>query len=629
MRVRPCSKRLQLLAAVLMNALGLLAGLYGVLAFKDNPSLDTIVRLDYLLWADFALTLAAVAINVKVFSASHSVASTYVLNLVYAVLLLYARLASTLQSMLDYDLMNPPVGTVYTPRALPLALLVVVLSALNLVPSLVHLLLSRPVALADAYTLHQVLERAKPTLARRLDIGTPRRAIPLAFLTAFIVRLYPELKYWPWHVGWDTVEYVAHLSDFLEKPNPFAPHYWMGGMRHIPPLLDIVLALPARLAGAWLAFKLYPPIAYGALAAVTCVFAARLSKDWRKGYVASLLSALYILNLRISWDYQRQLLGSILLLATLAALDTAALGPLSKATLLVLTALSHEVTAFAAVAVSAYWLWEALKRREKPAPPLVALTASTLLELWYWGAPVTPNPYTQVVPPGLVPYDYYSEAPQTLAYLVAGLAPLLLPASLSRHKPRYTAVAALALLLAGTSPLIAPYTAAATWYRFLIQVSPILAPVAFLALLETRADGRLVAAALAAAVALPSAYYIAGSPMTSKYASSIREFPYAMVPGNAPHVLAEMNKTAWLVAAGNHTAIAAEPSIARFIHLYMRNPSPQQLAWLWSSSATLPCNITVTPTLIVTQGELQRGPCNATIVPVDTNATFKVYLVKP
>ncbi|UNQ73140.1 hypothetical protein [Infirmifilum sp. NZ] len=227
-------ERLWLLTATALNALGLMAGLHGVAVFRENPSLVTMVRLDYLLWADFLLSLAAALMNVKAFWRTHSVASTYTLNLAYAALLVLARLASTIQSMLDYDLMNPPVGTLHTPRALPLALLIVPLSALNLVPSLAHLLLSQPILLADAPALHNLLAAARPLLAGKLSPNTPRRAVTLAFLTAFLLRLYPELKYWPWHIGWDTVEYTAHLQDFLERLNPFTAYHWMGAMRNTP-----------------------------------------------------------------------------------------------------------------------------------------------------------------------------------------------------------------------------------------------------------------------------------------------------------------------------------------------------------------------------------------------------------
>ncbi|PLJ76882.1 hypothetical protein [Infirmifilum sp. SLHALR2] len=106
-------------------------------------------------------------------------------------------------------------------------------------------------------------------------------------------------------------------------------------------------------------------------------------------------------------------------------------------------------------------------------------------------------------------------------------------------------------------------------------------------MLEANPDRRLLAVALAVTVALPSAYYLAGSPMTSKYTSAIREFPYAMVLGDTLRVLEEMNRTAWLVASLNHTPIVADPSPARFIHLYLRNPTPQQLTWL--NTATLTC----------------------------------------
>ena len=104
-----------------------------------------------------------------------------------------------------------------------------------------------------------------------------------SFALGFAVRVIPEVAWWPWHIGWDTVEYVARLMDFLVSPNPFQPHFWMVSLRNIPPLLDLVLALPAYIMGAWVTFKLYPPLAFGALATMSAFFAGRalkLSPGW-------------------------------------------------------------------------------------------------------------------------------------------------------------------------------------------------------------------------------------------------------------------------------------------------------------------------------------------------------------
>ncbi|MEZ0394618.1 MAG: hypothetical protein ABWK00_06220, partial [Desulfurococcaceae archaeon] len=428
-----------------------------------------------------------------------------------------------------------------------------------------------------------------------------------------------------------------HLLDFAQRPYPFEPHYWMRVMRNIPPLLDVLL-LPAALLGhAWTTFKLYPPIAYAALAAAAVLYAQRaLGLGWRGGVLAGLATALYILNLRISWDYQRQLLGSVLMILSLAYLDSRRRWGAGEATvaaaLLVLTALSHEVTALASIFLAAAYAHAAARRSDWAAltAGLAALAFSALLELWYWGPArlVVPSEYTAVLPPGLVPYNAVDSTREAVSYLVAGFGPTLPLAliAISALRPRYTAVALGTLLAAGLSPLVAPYTAVVTWYRFLIGVAPIVAPLAVAGLLRATCDGRVIAAYLLF-LAVPGILFAYSFSQASMLATSLREFPPALIPAGVDR-LKDWSQLAQYFAENPPAGpiLVEDESTARWVHLAIRNPTPSTLVWAFPISQV--CNLSSAsgPLILVTRGKL-----NLTCGPLTLlyNGTYKVYRLDP
>ncbi|MEM4848102.1 MAG: hypothetical protein QXM55_00505 [Ignisphaera sp.] len=86
------------------------------------------------------------------------------------------------------------------------------------------------------------------------------------------------------------------------------------------------------LVDPWVVFKFYPSLAFGILASLSAIIVVKVyNKSWKIGLLAAIATTVFILNLRISWDYQRQLLGSIFMLASIIALELWEIRSFSKA----------------------------------------------------------------------------------------------------------------------------------------------------------------------------------------------------------------------------------------------------------------------------------------------------------
>ena len=273
---------------------------------------------------------------------------------------------------------------------------------------------------------------------------------------------------------------MAHLEDFLQDPGLFKPYFWMGSMRKLPPLLDLILAPIALLIGSWLTFKFYAPIAYGFLTASTSYLSEKVLKlDKRYALLTAIATAFYILNLRISWDYLRQLLGTIFMILSIIFIESYKNTPnsqkhLASATITLLAALSHEVTAVVS-ATLLLPLTISSSRQHKKIPTAIyatAFIATVALLLWYSKTPVRYNPYLGAVPPGIVSYrNPISTTQEVISYFIVGyglLVPTALAATPHYLHNKYYLLSITILFTAGLSPLIAPYTAITTWYRFMI-----------------------------------------------------------------------------------------------------------------------------------------------------------------
>jgi hypothetical protein len=188
-----------------------------------------------------------------------------------------------------------------------------------------------------------------------------------------------------------------------------------------------------------------------------------------------------------------------------------------------------------------------------------------------------------------VSFDYS----EVVAYLVAGYGitlPLVLVV-LAKYKKPYIASTIIVLLLAGVSPLIAPYSSVATWYRFLIGIAPLASTLSVIGLVDSLKNKWIILLYLVIA-SLPGLAFTYGYNWSLDYYRALREFPSTLTPAPADNKLLE---TLYFFKENNDLAreaiIIAHPDYARYIHLAIRNPDPSRLIWMsWATNETI-CKI--------------------------------------
>jgi hypothetical protein len=576
----------------LLSVLSLVLMITGLLRY--NPLLTGKVTYDYFVWASTILSLISVYGELRRLR-DKPLYSTILLLVVGGVFVVEGGVVSILYNysyMLGY--FNGLIGSTYTLEGFTWSLLVLAGSFIVALTNVLHAVLGGVVfvkpqpRLIDAYTGLTAIARYVARIFEKYVV-----LVALAvWLVAFTYRFIAELHHRPWLIGWDTPEYAAHLMDYVEKLNPFTSYYWIGGLRNTPPLLVVLLSPFTLITDAWTIFKVYPSVAYGLLAALSSLIAVRVYKrSWRVGLLAGLFTTLYVLNLRISWDYQRQLLGSVVMLATILLLEEWGVVrgfKQSITALMMLTAcgLSHEVTGLTGFTLSLVLMYHGLKKgsRHSVFSGLMGAVVNALLETWYWRKPYSFIEAVGVLPPGLTMSFEYS---QVVSYLVAGYGltlPLVLIALAKRGKP-YIASTVTVLLLAGLSPLIAPYSSIATWYRFLIGAAPLASTLSIIGLIDSMRNKWITLLYLVIA-SLPGLAFTYGYNWSFDYTRALREFPSTLTPAPADDKLIETLSFFKNNDFTGNTVIVAHPDYARYVHLAIRNPDSSRLIWAWTSPVT-------------------------------------------
>ena len=575
-------------------ALAALGVLLSALFLASIPEYN-FVKIDYLAWAAFVAVFSASFADLRKYAGSYGYASTLTLDLLAISMAVIGRAASSAISMWTTGITAPIIGGgISGLESIGFAALMIPASVICIWATIVHTANRKPISFGRSVSYSELF---RLFWNRALSIGGFVECHPVVFGFAFgfAVRLIPELLWWPWLIGWDTPYYVANLEDFLLNPNPFAPQYSYGWYRNTPPMLDLVLSAPAALAGGWITYKIFPPVAYGTLCSLSALVASRaLRMEAKHSLLSAVLSALFILNLRISWDYQKQAMGTLFLMGFIALsekLEIAAVGKQKRNLLLAVlllagAAFSSEVTAFASFLAGIYLSFASFRTRRAFDTVAYALStlASAALLIWYAKTPVYSNTYLGAVPVGLVPN--FSDAAQVVSYFVAGFGLVLPLAFLGMDKAnRVYQFVVIGLIISGLSPLLAPYTSVQNWYRFLIQVAPLSIPLAVKALSSHWSRGAVLVFSLM--VILPGIYYLSpnGASYTNAMATSLREFPQNMVPApagsNAEALMEGGQKAAELVRNGSVPLVVTVYD-GRFVHLYLRNPNPNDVIYLWS-----------------------------------------------
>src|SRR2546428_6134298 len=172
-----------------------------------------------------------------------------------------------------------------------------------------------------------------------------------AFLVPVFIRSIPEILVGPYPIGWDTIAfYVPNTLDWAAGKVGFVQ---ILGTAPLMYMISVPVYWVTRVNPVWI-FKIMGPILYGTMIWSLFRF-LRIGLKWpdKQALGGALLTSLYFVTLRISWDLYRNMLGLTFILLSLPLLQNWK-GPrkaLASSTLLLLAVGSDQLTGVLALAI--------------------------------------------------------------------------------------------------------------------------------------------------------------------------------------------------------------------------------------------------------------------------------------
>ena len=158
-----------------------------------------------------------------------------------------------------------------------------------------------------------------------------------AFLIPLFIRSIPEILVGPYPVGWDTIAfYVPNTLDWAAGKAGFTE---ILGTAPLMYMISVPVYWVTRINPVWI-FKIMGPILYGSMIWALFRF-LRIGLKWpdKQALGGALLTSLYFVTLRISWDLYRNMLGLTFILLSLPLIEDMK-GPRKQALLSVLIVLA-------------------------------------------------------------------------------------------------------------------------------------------------------------------------------------------------------------------------------------------------------------------------------------------------
>ncbi|HDJ89493.1 MAG TPA: hypothetical protein ENG40_02205, partial [Thermoprotei archaeon] len=304
---------------VYLSIIGFLTILFAPFAYRDINSPYYLVRMDYVVWFATIMVLLCTVLDLRQYCSKKGLSLTLILEILGLLIVVIVRFVSIIHSLI-IDPGNLYIGGLIADYIVLKYTIPIMIfgSFISMGTMILHKVFGEPkIILNDGLACSDLL-----TYFNKLIEKIINHPIILAFLIGFFIRFLPEVQWWPYPIGWDTIEYIAHLRDYVLSPGIFRSYFWMGGMRNVPPLLDLVLYPFARIIDPWYVFKFYPPVMYGLLISLIALFSREVLKIDNKLVVLIAIAAGYnLLLLRLSWDLHKQFLGTILFFAAIIALE--------------------------------------------------------------------------------------------------------------------------------------------------------------------------------------------------------------------------------------------------------------------------------------------------------------------
>jgi hypothetical protein len=140
-----------------------------------------------------------------------------------------------------------------------------------------------------------------------------------AFLVPVFIRSIPEILVGPYPIGWDTIAfYVPNTLDWATGKTGFTE---ILGTAPLMYMISVPVYWISRVNPVWI-FKIMGPILYGSMIWALFRF-LKTGLKWpdKQALGGALLTSLYFVTLRISWDLYRNMLGLTFILLSLPLIE--------------------------------------------------------------------------------------------------------------------------------------------------------------------------------------------------------------------------------------------------------------------------------------------------------------------
>lgn len=329
---------------------------------------------------------------------------------------------------------------------------------------------------------------------RRLIGRIQARRLPLlAVALPVIIRTIPELLAGPYPLGFDTLWVYAPFVRDVEN-NGFAAAMLELGSRRSAPLMYLLIAIVASLSRAepFLVVKGAAPLLHGFLVFSMYYLAKRgLGWDNKRCLLIILVSTLYFVPLRFSWDMYKNSLGYGLLILALAHLRKSSTSRERWSFFLLagLSILASELTAVLLGAIMGLIFLQDLVRRRRwnlaaLATGVTAFAAILIYLRLMFPVSAPASPLAPIPRMTSFPYNYIGSAVDIYNYPGLGdvyvtvlflsgmiLAPLLPFALLGLRRDRLVCTWTFALVVGAFSLLVVPFAAFPLWHRWLFMLT--------------------------------------------------------------------------------------------------------------------------------------------------------------
>jgi hypothetical protein len=345
---------------------------------------------------------------------------------------------------------------------------------------LITVLLSPSVTILGLYNQFGSLFKYTPmTLLKGLRkseiIYLPRdiKYLIASFLVPLILRAIPELIVAPYNIGYDTIS--AYIPSLVALRTGFETQVY--DFLYQRPFFWVVASLPYPFDG-YAPFKFLPILLHGLLGVSIYIYAKETTKNNVKSLAIALLSTIYFISLRISWDLYGNEMGLILVFLSLTLLNRGVDSWTNRALILltvIATVLTHEAASMLLFFSSIPYILRAFKQK-KPRTAvnylliLVPIFLFFIYRLQALDFPLISNPSSFRYPSQT--YESLFKSVSTLyLYAILPLAPFALAGLNKTDRSTSMLYWYFGASFAALSPLYSPDAAIAFWDRWVYMTA--------------------------------------------------------------------------------------------------------------------------------------------------------------